>query len=85
MGGHENRGPLLAQFPHQILDQLGVDGVEGGEGLVNDDQLWAMDDGVDDLRLLLHALAELFDLLAFVGGQVEAFQQRPQALTGFCR
>ena len=83
VGGHEDRRPPLAQFAHQILDQLGVDRVEGGKGLVDDDQFRLVQDGVDDLRLLLHALAQLFDLFALVRRQVKALQVRGQPLPRF--
>src|SRR5215203_387240 len=53
------RGPVL---PEQVPEQLLVDGIEAGERLVQDEQVRLVENGADELHLLLHALRQLLDL-----------------------
>ncbi len=85
MGGHQDRRPFITQFSNYILDQPCVNRVQSSEGLVNDHQLGLVQDGKDDLCLLLHAFAELAYLLLRVVSQIEAFQVGVQPLTCFGR
>ncbi len=68
----------LALFLQDLLDQAGADRVQAGERLVDDDQIRLVQEGGDDLRLLLHALAQLLNLLVAMLGQLEPFQPAAQ-------
>ena len=62
---------LLAQH---VFDHLSVDRVQAAKRLVDDQNLRLVHQRGNDLRFLLHALAQLFYLLAPVRRQVKAFQ-----------
>src|SRR2546430_12445355 len=60
------RPPRSTLFPyttlfrsHRILQDLRIDGIEPGERLVQHEELGLVQDGRDELHLLLHALREL--------------------------
>ena len=55
--------PLRAKVDERVLQERRVDGVEAAEGLVHDDEVGLVQQGGDELDLLLHALGELFGLL----------------------
>ena len=56
--------PCAAQLEDGVAQRVGVDRVEAGERLVEDEQLAACDDDRrDELHLLRHALRERLDLL----------------------
>ena len=60
----EDDGRALGLQPENLLaDQLGVDRVEAGEGLVENHQRGLVDHGGDELELLGHALGKLLHLL----------------------
>src|ERR1035437_7759666 len=50
------------EIDDRVLERLRVDGIETGEGLVEDDEVGIMDEGADELHLLLHAAREFVDL-----------------------
>ncbi len=62
--------PAVALLAHDALEHVGVDRVETLEGLVDDEQVGVVEDGGDELRLLVHAARELGRVL--VGGIAEA-------------
>ena len=57
--------------------------VEAGERLVEDQHLGVVEDGGDELRLLLHALAELVELAVAPRREAHALQPRRQAARRF--
>ena len=62
-----------------ILHQPCVDRVQPRERLVDHDQVWLVDQGRNDLGLLLHAFAQVLDALVPVLGQIETLQPIGQA------
>ena len=74
VGAQDDGHALLALFAQQVLDHLCVDGVEAAERLIHDQQFGMMKQGGDDLGLLLHALAQLLDLLVFMSFQIESLE-----------
>jgi hypothetical protein len=71
---------LLAQVDQRVHQQGGVDRVEAAEGLVHDDEVGLVQQGGDELDLLLHALGELFGLLGDGLGDLQAFAPDEGAL-----
>src|SRR5256712_13063851 len=53
------RYTIAPQLHHRILQYLRIDGIEPGERLVQHEELGLVQDGRDELHLLLHALREL--------------------------
>jgi hypothetical protein len=77
--GAEDYGlALLVQFQNHLFEQLGVERVEALKWFVEDEQLWIVHEGGDELRLLLHAPAHRLHLLVRRIGQIHPFQQRPR-------
>jgi len=72
--GHDDGPACGALLLDDVLDQARVDRVEPGEGLVHDDEVGLVHESRDNLRLLLHALAEVLHLLVAVVVQVEPLQ-----------
>ena len=79
----EDGVPLVAQFEYLAFEQFGIDGIETAERFVEDEQLGLVDDGDDELHLLLHALGELFELLAPPRHDPELLEPRLDAAFGF--
>ena len=52
----DNRHALLVEIPNDAVEQLGVDRVEPGERLVEDEKFGLVEDRREELHLLLHAL-----------------------------
>ena len=73
---------LLAEVDEGVLQQRGVDGIEAAEGLVHDDEVGLVQQGGDELDLLLHALGELFGLLGDGLGDLHALAPDVGALAG---
>ncbi len=63
VGGEEDGSSLLAEVDEGVDEQAGVDGIEAAEGLVHDDELGLVQQGGNELDLLLHSLGEVFGLL----------------------
>ena len=82
MGREDDRGARVAQGQNLLLEQVGVDGVETREGLVEDQQLGPVQHRDDELHLLGHALRELLDPLVPPRLDAEAFEPRAQPLRG---
>ena len=59
--------PGLPQVEHRVLEDLGIDRVEPGERLVEDQELGAVEHRRDELDLLGHPLGEGLDLLVDPG------------------
>jgi len=85
MGGHQDGCPAIPQFQEHILERLGVDRVQAAERLIDDDHLRPVQDRGDELRLLLHTLAQFADLLVAVVAQVQPFQEANRLLAGIRR
>ena len=63
MGGEDDGVALVAQFKDFAFQQVGIDGVEAREGFVEDEEGRFVEDGDDELHLLLHTLGEFFEFL----------------------
>src|SRR5690348_8159410 len=61
VGREQDRPAAAMQVEHDVLHRLGIDRIEPREGLVQDDQLRVVQDGGDELHLLLHAPGQLVD------------------------
>ena len=55
MGREQDGGTLVAQFEYRLFQEVGVDGVETAERLIEDEDFRLVDDGGDELDFLLHA------------------------------
>ncbi len=64
------------------MQEGGVDGVEAAEGLVHDDEVGLVEQGGDELDLLLHALGEIFGLLGDGLGDLQPLAPGVGALGG---
>ena len=70
VGDEDHPGVLAVQLEHQLED-LGLDGdIEGGGGLVGDDELRLEDEAHGDHHALLHAAGELIGIAAHREGRV---------------
>jgi len=83
MGAHYHHGTAVTFFAQQVFDHLGIHGVQRAEGFINNHELRLMHQRGNELRLLLHAFAQLFDLLFAVLCQVKALQPGADALLRF--
>ena len=72
VGGEEDSSALFAEVDEGVDEQGGVDGIEAAERLVHDDEFGLVEQGGDELDLLLHALGEVFGLLVDGFGDLEA-------------
>ena len=61
VGGEDDGGALRFKAQDFALEDVGIDGVEAAERLVEDEQLRLVQHGDDELHLLLHAFGELLD------------------------
>jgi hypothetical protein len=82
MGREKDGAALAAEVDEGVLQNDGVDGIESAEGLVHDDEFGLMQQGRDELDLLLHSLGELFSLFADGVGDPEALAPVVGALAG---
>jgi hypothetical protein len=78
----DDRLALLLEVLEEVLEEDDVDGVEAGERLVEDEDLGVVHDGAQELHLLLHALRELFRLLAEPGAEVHGVDPGAEPLHG---
>ncbi len=73
MGGEEDRAAAMGEVADDFFHDLLVDGVESGEGFVEDDEFGVVGDGGEDLDFLAHAFGkgfgagfgEVFEAVAF--------------------
>ena len=72
VGGEEDGAALFAEVDEGVHEEGGVDGIEAAEGLVHDDELGLVEQGGDELDLLLHALGEVFGLFVDGIGDLES-------------
>ena len=72
MGAEKDGLALLAEIDEGVHEQGGVDGIETAEGLVHDDEVGLVEQGGDELDLLLHAFGELFGLFVEDVGDLHA-------------
>src|ERR1700689_4235020 len=63
VSGEEDGAALFAKVDEGVHEKDGVDRIEAAEWLVHDDELGPVEEGGDELDLLLHAFGELFGLL----------------------
>ena len=63
MCGKQNGRALIAQFEDGFFQEVGIDGVEATERLVEDEDFRLVDDGGDELDFLLHTFREFLDFL----------------------
>jgi hypothetical protein len=82
VGGEEDGFALGAEVDEGVLQEGGVDGIEAGEGLVHDDEVGLVEEGGDELDLLLHALGEVFGALVDGLSDLEAVAPDVGALAG---
>ena len=82
VGGEEDGLALLAEIDEGVHEERGVDGIESAEGLVHDDEVGFVEQGSDELNLLLHALGELFGLFGDGFGDLHALAPDVGALAG---
>ena len=75
----DHRRAALALLEDEVLQEARVDGVEAGEGLVEDDEVGLVDDRRRELHLLLHALRQVAGVGLRVGGEADAFEPRVRA------
>jgi hypothetical protein len=64
--GHDERLARRLLLADDVFHQPRVDRIEAGERLVDDDQVGIVQQRGDELRLLLHALAEFLYFLVAV-------------------
>ena len=74
MRAEDHRRALRLKIDNGIPDDVGVDRVKAGEGLIQQHQSRPGDNRGDKLYLLAHPLAERFHLLVGPAGQVQTFQ-----------
>ncbi len=77
--GHDDGLARRLLFADDVFDQPRVDRIEPGERFVDHDQIRLVQQRGDDLRFLLHALAEFLNLLVAVIVQIEPLQPVGQA------
>src|SRR5438477_2828141 len=82
VGAEEDGLALLAEVNEGIHQKRGVDGIEAAEGLVHDDEVGLVEEGGDELDLLLHALGELFGFLGDGVGDLHALAPDVGAFAG---
>jgi len=63
MGGEKDRRALCLLLSDNRFEHVLIDGVQSAKGLVEDQQVWLVEHGRDELNLLLHALGKVLDLL----------------------
>ena len=63
VGAEDDGRAGAADVEHRVLEHFGVDRVEPGKRLVEDQQVGLRDDGRDELHFLRHALRERLDRL----------------------
>jgi len=74
MGAHDNGFTCITLLDQQVLDQLCVDGIKRRKRLINDDNLGVVNQGGDELPLLLHTFTEFLGFLFCMFGQIEFSQ-----------
>ena len=74
MGAEHDRLAVLLEFPYQSLEQVDIDGVQSGKGLIQEKQLGVVHDTGHELELLLHAAAEVPDLFLRPIAQLQSLQ-----------
>src|ERR1051325_10809726 len=72
--GEQDGPPLLLQFSEEVSYQHHVDGIEPRLRLVEDDELGVVQEGADELDLLLVALREFLDFGVFLLPELEPLQ-----------
>src|SRR6185295_13712829 len=85
VGGEEHRRPARPALVEDLLEQLNVERIEAGEGLVENHQSRLSDQGGAQLDLLLHSLRERLDLLVDPLPEIDPIQQRPGGLARLAR
>ena len=85
----DDRAPLAPEVDDRVLERLGVHRVEAAERLVEDDEIGLVEEGADELNLLLHAARELLDArvapVLVAAGEREAGEPLVDALLGVAR
>ena len=71
--------PRRGLLGEHLDGHAGVDRVQVGERLVDHDQVGLVHEGGDQLRLLLHAAAQVLDLLLAVAPEVQPLEPRLQS------
>ena len=82
MGAEEDGLTLFAKVDQGIHQKRGVDGIEAAEGLVHDDEVGLVEEGGDELDLLLHTLGEFLGFLGDGFGDLHALAPDVGALAG---
>ena len=77
--GEQDRRAALVLLEDERPQRTRADRVEAAERLVENQQIRLVDDGREELHLLLHALRELLAPLAFAVAQAHAFEAAPDA------
>lgn len=71
MGGEEDGPALGTDLPHDVLEHQGGRRVQAHEGLIQQQELWLVDEGREDGQLLLHAVGVGGDQVPQGGRELE--------------
>ena len=82
VGREEDGGAALDHPVEHVFEDAGGYGVDAFEGLVQEEDFGAVDDGGGERELLLHAVGEVGDHLFAVGGEGHEVEQVAGALGG---
>jgi len=71
VGGKQDGSVVAPQLQDDVAQEVGVDGVEAAKGLVEDEERRVVQQGRNELHLLLHAFGQLLGLEVGPAGGVE--------------
>ncbi len=82
LGGEQDRGALRDDGAHDLPDLVAAARVESGGRLVEEEQVWGVEDGSRDVDAPPHTARVLLDLPAGRRGEPEGFQELGGTLPG---
>src|SRR5664279_2369999 len=85
MRGEQNGFARFLQLDHHVFQHHGIGWVESGERFVEDHEIGIVQQGGDELDLLLHSLGEFLDFLVGPLGKLQARAPIERALAGLSR
>ena len=74
MGAHNHCPAQIALLNQNILNHLRIHWIKRCKRFVNDNEIWFVNQGCDQLRLLLHAFRKCFNFFLPVAFQIETFE-----------
>ena len=83
VGGHDDGLAPLGLLGEHLDSHAGIDRVQVGERLIDYDQVGLVYEGGDQLGLLLHAAAQVLDLLLAIAPEIQAFEPLLQPVGSF--